>query len=208
MNPIQIFQANHGLKPDGKIGPVTFGAFVMFFRLTPIQAAHVLAQAHHESGGFTIFTENLNYSLEGLLKYFPGYYTPELAKKHERKPSVIANHVYGGRMGNNRVNDGFHFRGRGALQLTGRNNFEAFAEYVKDPDVIWNPGLVSTKYALTGAVWFFKVNALLNLCTDLSAETCLTMSRGVNLGNPKSRRTPNHLQDRINKLSLYAKFIT
>lgn len=208
MNPIQLFQLTQGLEPDGKIGRLTFGAFATAFRLTPIQTAHVLAQAAHESGGFTAFTENLNYSAEGLLRIFSKYYTPELAKKHERKPSVIANHVYGGRMGNVGINDGWDFRGRGALQLTGRANFEAFAAYVKDSNVITNPSLVSGKYALTSAVWFFERNGLFKLCTDLSAETGLMISRGVNLGNPLSARTPNGLEDRLEKLSFYAQFIS
>ena len=111
-------------------------------------------------------------------------------------------------MGNVGVNDGWDFRGRGALQLTGRANFEAFAAYVKDPEIVTNPSLVSTKYALTSAVWFFERNGLLKLCTDLSPATCLTISRGVNLGNPRSAKTPNGLEDRIEKLSLYAQFIS
>jgi len=208
VNAIQNFQFTAGLNPDGKIGRVTFGAFGMAFGLTPIQTAHILAQAHHESGGFVLLTENLNYSAEGLLRTFPKYYTAALAKRHERKPSVIANHVYGGRMGNAGPNDGWHFRGRGPLQLTGRANFEAFAAYVSDPEIITNPSLVSTRYAFASAVWFFERNGLLKLCKDLSAGTCLAISRGVNLGNPESSKVPNGLEDRRIKLSLYAKFVS
>lgn len=208
MSAIKDFQLASGLKPDGTIGRLTFGAFVMAYGLTPIQAAHVLSQADHETGGFRLFTENLNYSAEGLLKTFKKYYTPELAKKHERKPSTIANHVYGGRMGNKELNDGWTFRGRGALQLTGRANYQAFADFVKDPRIMSNPDLVAGKYALASAVWYFERNGLLKLCTDLSETTGLAISRGVNLGNPNSTKTPNGLEDRLEKLSFYGKLIT
>jgi len=207
MTPIQKFQFDQGLKPDGDIGRLTFGAFRTKFKLTGIEAAHALGQAGHESANFSIMEENLKYSKEGLLRVFATRYNADLAQKHEYKPSVIANHVYGGRMGNNSPNDGFLFRGRGPLQITGRSNVTAFSEYVKDPEVIFNPGLIATKYAMESIVWFFEKNNLFKLCTDMSDSTILTISRAVNIGNPKSTKTPNGLDDRIKKTKFYSQFI-
>lgn len=208
MRALKTFQASAGLKADGVLGRITFGALRMAFKLTPIQLAHFLGQLHHESGGFSRTEENLRYSAAGLLATFPRHYTPDLAKKHEFKPSVIANHVYGGRMGNKELNDGWHFRGRGLVQLTGRSNYEAFAKWAKDPQILETPDLVAGKYAWASAVWFFETNKLFDLCTDISAATILAVSRGVNLGNPRSRLTPNGLEDRIKQTTFYARFIT
>jgi len=195
--------------PDGEIGRLTMGAFVMRFGLTPIQAAMLLGQADHESAGFRLLVENLNYSAEGLLRTFAKYYKRDtaLALKHERKPSVIANFVYGGRMGNAEPNDGWAFRGRGVLQLTGRDNYTAFAMWAKDPNIIMVPDLVASAYALSSAVWFFQKNRLFSLCVDTSDATTLKISRAVNIGNPESRLTPNGLEDRILKTRKYTKLI-
>jgi putative chitinase len=208
MAPIKSFQESQGLKPDGQIGPLTFGALTMAYGLTPIQTAHFLSQLHHESAGFTLTTENLNYSAAGLLATFPAYYTPDLAKHHERKPSVIANHVYGGRMGNNRLNDGWHFRGRGLAQLTGRNNYTAFANWVGVPAILENPDLVAAKYALASAIWFFNVNKIFDLCVDLSEATAKRVGNAVNRGNPDAAKDPKGFEDRKKWLTFYSKFIT
>ena len=209
MNPIQLLQQSLNLKPDGVIGKITFGALRMKWDLTPIQLAHFLGQCDHETAGFSVWEENLNYSSEGLLRVFPKYYKdPLLAVKHQRKPSVIANHVYGGRMGNVNPNDGWHFKGRGAIQLTGRENYTLFAKSVNDLSILQTPGLVATKYAFDSGIWFFNRNNLFKLCTDLSEETILKISRGVNLGNPNSQKTPNGLEDRKSKTLKYDHFIT
>ena len=208
MNPIQLIQKKLGLNPDGQIGRITFGAMVMHWKLTPIQLAHFLGQCDHETGGFNVWQENLNYSKESLLKVFKTRYTPELAQKHERKPTVIANHVYGNRMGNVNPNDGWLFRGRGAIQLTGRINYQKFSKYIKDLLILESPDLVSGEYAFDSALWFFKMNNIFNLCNDLSEESILTVSRGINLGNPLSTVTPNGMPDRIEKTIKYSKFIT
>lgn len=208
MNPIQILQKDLNLLSDGNIGKITFGALRMKWNLTPIQLAHFLGQCEHETGGFNIWEENLNYSSEGLLKIFPKYYPDSLlAVKHQRKPSVIANHVYGGRMGNNHPNDGWHFKGRGAIQLTGRTNYRLFAESVNTPTIMINPDLVSYHYAFDAGVWYFNENNLFRLCTDLSEETILKISRAVNLGNPNSKGMPHGFEDRKAKTLKYAKYI-
>jgi putative chitinase len=201
MNPIQLLQTKLKLKADGEIGRISFGALRMEWDLTPIQLCHFLGQCEHETGGFTVWEENLNYSSDGLLKIFPKYYPDKLlAVKHQRKPSLIANHVYGGRMGNNQPNDGWHFKGRGAIQLTGRTNYRLFAEYIKNQDVMSLPNKVANEYAFDSALWYFKERNLFNRCVDLSEQTITTVSKVVNGGT-------NGLQDRINKTKQYEKFI-
>jgi putative chitinase len=180
----------------------------MSFDLTPIQLAHFLGQCSHETGGFKLFEENLNYWAEGLVRVWPKRYDIELAVKHERKPSVIANYVYSGRMGNKQPNDGWHFRGRGAIQLTGRSNYNLFSEWIKDPTVMNEPDLVSGKYAFDSALWFYKTNKLDKLAEDLSEKTITLISKGVNLGNPFSTKNANGLQDRIKQTLNYKQFIT
>ena len=201
MNPIQLIQDKLGLKPDGNIGPITFGALRMHWNLTGIQLAHFLGQCEHETGGFRLFEENLNYSENGLLTIFGRHYPDRLlAIKHARKPSVIANHVYGNRMGNNQPNDGWHFRGRGAIQLTGRTNYRLFAEWVKDQSVMTNPDQVANKYAFDSAMWYFQERRIFSICNDLNQETITRVTRLVNGGT-------NGLQDRISKTLKYQKFV-
>ena len=137
---------------------------------TPLRLAHFLAQAGHESGGFKAVKENLNYSAEGLNKIFPKYFpTVEAAKAYARNPEKIANKVYGGRMGNGdeASGDGFKFRGRGYIQLTGKVNYTAFDTAVPE-DILANPDLVATKYPLLSAGWFWGKNNL-NALADKGA---------------------------------------
>lgn len=208
MNPIQKLQHSLNLKADGIIGKNTFNALCDKWSLSPIQLAHLIGQCDHETAGFSIWEENLNYSSSGLLKTFSKYYKDKLlAIKHERKPSVIANHVYGHRMGNNQPNDGWHFKGRGAIQITGRTNYGLFADSVNDRSIMTMPSLVSSKYAFESAIWFFDSNNLFKLCSDLSDSTILKVSRGINLGNPNSSVTPNGFSDRKAKTLKYSKLI-
>ena len=201
MNPVQLLQEKLGLKADGNIGPITFGALRMHWNLTGIQLAHFLGQCEHETGGFRLFEENLNYSESGLLTIFPKYY-PErlLAIKHARKPSVIANHVYANRMGNNQPNDGWNFRGRGAIQLTGRTNYRLFAEWIKDQSIMTNPDQVANKYAFDSAIWYFQERRIFSICTSLSIGEITQVTRLVNGGT-------NGLEDRINNTLNYQRFI-
>lgn len=150
---------------------------------TPIKLAHFLSQCGHESGGFKITQENLNYSAKGLRgifgKYFP---TDTLAESYQRNPQKIANKVYSSRMGNGDENsgDGYKFRGRGYIQLTGRDNYTAFGKSINE-DIANNPDLVSTKYPLLSAAWFFSKNCL-KKCVDASDQTVTSVTKCVNGG--------------------------
>lgn len=152
---------------------------------TIARLAHFLSQAGHESGGFKITTENLNYSAKGLRgifgKYFP---TDEIAAQYERKPEKIANKVYANRMGNGdeASGEGYKFRGRGFIQLTGKENYTSFDKTVDD-DILANPDLVATKYPLASAAWFWNKNGLNAIAdTGVTDDVATKITKRVNGG--------------------------
>lgn len=149
---------------------------------TPLKLAHFLAQCGHESGGFRLTQENLNYSAQGLKNIFPKYFPGNLSESYARNPQKIASKVYGGRMGNGpeSTGEGFKFRGRGYIQLTGKDNYTAFGKAINE-DVISNPDLVSTKYPLLSAAWFFSKNCL-KRCVDATDATVTSVTKCVNGG--------------------------
>jgi predicted chitinase len=142
---------------------------------TPLRVSHFLAQVVHESGHMKATVENLNYSPEGLLRLFPKYFkTPDLANAYARKPEKIANRVYGGRMGNGNEasGDGYRYRGRGLIQLTGKSNYQAFSQWIGE-DLVANPNLVAERLAAHSAVFYWDTNGLNTLADtdDLAAVT-------------------------------------
>jgi putative chitinase len=153
---------------------------------TPLRLAHFLSQTSHETGGFKAFSENLNYGAKGLLSIFKKYFkTIEKAKAYERKPEKIANLVYGNRMGNGPESsgDGWKYRGRGALQTTGKFNYQDFANFMGMPEIMSNPDLVATKYAMASAGFFFKKSGLWPICDKGSSrENVLAVRKRVNGG--------------------------
>ena len=155
------------------------------FNITsPLRLAHFLAQCGHESGGFKSTTENLNYSAESLKKVFPKYFPDKLNESYARQPEKIAARVYGSRMGNGdeASKDGYKFRGRGYIQLTGKDNYKAFDATVAD-DILANPDLVATKYPLMSAAWFFDKNGLWASCDKGADEVAVTaVTKRVNGG--------------------------
>jgi putative chitinase len=149
---------------------------------TPIKLAHFLAQCGHESAGFKVVNENLNYSIDGLKKIFPKYFPGNLSESYARNPEKIASKVYGGRMGNGGedTKEGWKFRGRGYIQLTGKDNYTLFGKAINE-DIVSNPDLVSTKYPLLSAAWFFSKNCL-GKCVDASEATVTSVTKCVNGG--------------------------
>lgn len=169
---------------------------------TPLRLAHFLSQCAHESGNFTVFKENLNYSAEGLKKTFGKYFPGNLNESYAKKPDKIANRVYGNRMGNGDESsgDGYKYSGRGAIQLTGKDNYAAFDKYVDD-DILNNPGLVATKYPLMSAAFFFQKNNLWSICDKGSNTATITsLTKRINGGT-------NGLNDRIQKFNKYYNII-
>lgn len=166
--------------------------------ITPLRLAHFLSQCAHESGHFKSVSENLNYSESGLKKIFGRYFPGDLASEYARKPEKIASRVYGGRMGNGDepTGDGYKFRGRGYIQLTGKNNYIKFGSFIGE-DLISNPDLVATKYALASAAFFFNKNKLWSICDKGSNESVVReVTKRVNGGY-------NGLDDRLKKFSEY-----
>jgi putative chitinase len=171
---------------------------------TPLRLGHFLAQAGHESAGFKAVTENLNYGAKGLLGIFKKYFPTEAkAKLYERKPEKIANLVYGGRMGNGpeASGEGFKFRGRGYIQLTGKDNYKAF-DVVVPEDLIETPDLVATKYPLLSAAWFFHKNGLNKIADQGATDAVVTsVTRRVNGGTIGLADRIKHFKEYYNILN-------
>ena len=152
---------------------------------TPLRLAHFLAQCGHESGGFKVVKENLNYGAKGLRSIFGKYFpTDALALAYERKPEKIANKVYANRMlnGDEASGDGYKFCGRGYIQLTGKENYTNFGKAI-GIDLTATPDLVATQYPLLSAAWFFHKNGLHKLADAGATEAAVTsVTKRVNGG--------------------------
>jgi putative chitinase len=150
----------------------------------PLRLAHFLAQCGHESGGFKAVSENLNYSADGLKKIFPKYFPGNLNESYAKKPEKIASRVYASRMGNGdeASGEGYKFRGRGYIQLTGKSNYTSLTKFIGE-DCVSNPDLVSTKYPLASAAFFFQSNSLWTICDKGSSDDVVTaVTKRVNGG--------------------------
>jgi len=183
MTALTELQTKLGITADGVFGPGTAKALMKHWNLTPAQAAHFLGQVSHESGGFKIFSENLNYSAAGLRKTFGKYFpTDALAASYARQPERIANRVYANRMGNadEASGDGWRYRGRGALQVTGQSNYLVFAASLGITNL--NPDDVATKYAFESAKWFFDKNNLWLLAKTVDDASIKAVTKRVNGG--------------------------
>ena len=173
---------------------------------TPLRAAHFLAQAAHESGGFKFKSENLNYSKDSLLKVFPKYFTPASAEAYHRQPEKIASRVYANRMGNGNEasKEGWKFKGRGYIQLTGKDNYKAFSDWAKEPFIMENPDQVADdKYAGLSAIWFWNKNGLSKIAdTDnlRDDKTIIKITSRVNGGT-------HGIVDRTERFNNYKKIL-
>jgi len=177
-----------GHVPDSVIAQIPDTA-AKFGITTPLRLAHFLAQVAHESGAFKAVTENLNYSADGLKKIFPKYFPGNISESYSRNPEKIANKVYSARMGNGdeASGEGWKYRGRGYIQLTGKSNYTAFDKTVED-DILANPDLVATKYPLASAAFFFNTNKLWTICdkgdTDQVVADVTKRVNGAHIGLP------------------------
>ena len=191
-----------GQLPDGVYSEIQ-SVIDTFDINTQIRLSHFLGQCAHESGNFKFTSENLNYSVKGLLTVFPKYFKqPGLAEAYSRNPQRIASRVYADRMGNGSegTGEGWKFRGRGYIQLTGKSNYTAFDKFVNE-DIILNPDLVAKKYPLLSAAWFFHKNKL-NTISDkgLTEPVILELTKRINGGT-------NGLQDRIKYTIKFGKML-
>ena len=190
-----------GQIPDSVISEISTIAD-KFGIITNLRLCHFLAQCSTESGNFKLTLENLNYSTSGLMKIFPGYFPGNLAESYAHQPEKIASRVYGSRMGNGNEasKEGWKFRGAGFIQLTGKDNFKKFGDFI-GVDLVKNPELVATKYPLTSAAFFFNTNNLWPICDEgLSEEVVTRVSRRVNGGD-------NGLQHRKSEFKRFEKLL-
>jgi putative chitinase len=172
-----------GHVPDSVIAQIPDTA-AKFGITNVLRLAHFLSQCGHESGGFKAVSENLNYSADGLKKIFPKYFPGNLNESYARQPEKIAARVYASRMGNGDESskEGFKFRGRGYIQLTGKSNYTNFAKFIGE-DTIANPDLVATKYPLASAAFFFDSNKLWSICDKGADDATVTaVTKRVNGG--------------------------
>jgi putative chitinase len=198
-------QSKCGCHPDGAFGPSTLKKACEHFKLNKNRAAHFFAQTAHESGNFKAFSENLNYGAKGLRgifgKYFP---TDAMARAYERQPQKIANRVYANRMGNGdeASGDGWKYRGRGPLQLTGKNNYRAFGKYIgREQEVLDNPDIVANELGFESALWFFDANKLWGICDQgINDAAILALTKRINGGT-------HGLDDRKLKTKKYASWL-
>jgi putative chitinase len=200
---LKSLQERAGATADGAFGPGTMKAGMTLLKLTPVRAAHFFAQTSHETGGFKAFSENLNYSAQGLQGIFGKYFPGNLEESYARQPEKIANRVYADRMGNGNEasGDGWKFRGRGALQLTGKANYEAFSKYLGTNEVMENPDLVATKYSFESAMFFFERNKLWSICDQgINDAAILALTKRINGGT-------HGLEDRKAKTYKYYEYV-
>lgn len=189
MAAIIDLQTKCGVSADGIWGPTTYKAARDYFKLSNLRAAHFFGQCYHETGGFKLFEENLNYSAEGLTKTFKKYF-PTIASTagYARSPQKIANKVYANRMGNGdeESGDGWKYRGRGAIQLTGKTNYSKFGQ-------LTNPDSVASMFAFESALFFFNENNLWSICDKgVDDATITALTKRINGGT-------NGLDERIAK---------
>ncbi len=190
-----------GKIPDAVISQIPDTA-AKFEIITPLRLAHFLAQCGHESGGFKLVYENLNYSVEGLLKIFGKYFTREQAEQYARKPEKIGARVYAGRMGNGdeASGEGYRYRGRGYIQLTGKDNYRAFTRFIGE-DTVANPDLVATKYPMASAGFYFQTRKIWTTCdkgaTDQIVKEVTRLVNGGEIGLPDRIK---HFQEYYNLL--------
>ena len=192
-----------GIVPDGVFGPTTMKTAMQYYNLSAVSAAHFFGQTGHESAGFTRYEENLNYSAEGLRKIFNRYFPGNMSELYARQPIKIASRVYGNRMGNGdeASRDGWYYRGRGAIQLTGKNNYMAFSKYMNNSDIMRNPDIVATEYAFESAIYYFDVNKLWAICNKgLNDNTIVELTKRINGGT-------HGIDDRIDRTIRYYNYI-
>ena len=200
---LSTLQEKMGITADGAFGKGTLTAGMKYFKLTPDRAAHFFAQVAHETGNFKSFSENLNYSADGLKKIFGKYFADVDTATYARKPEKIANRVYANRMGNGdeASGDGWKYRGRGALQLTGKDNYQELADALGKPEIMQDPDLVADDYAFDSAMFFFNKNKLWAVCDHgINDAAILTLTKKINGGT-------HGLEDRAEKTKKFAEWL-
>ena len=180
---LKLLQTKCGCSPDGSFGPNTARGIVKHYEFSPARGAHLLGQIVHESASFKLTRENLNYSVEAMMRVWPSRFpTEESAKPYSKNPKALADKVYSGRMGN-KEGEGHKWIGRGFLQLTGFNNVRSFASDMRLPEVMEDPTLLEKEYAMETALWFFRKNNLWKICDEgVSDDVIKKLTKRINGG--------------------------
>lgn len=183
---LKMLQAKCGVTADGAFGPNTARAITKHYGWTAVRAAHILGQAAHESGGFQLSEENLNYRAETMMRVWPSRFkTLADAEPYAGNPEALANKTYADRMGNGseESGDGWKYRGRGFIQLTGYDNYKAFAEHIGRDSLVDNPDPVADELAMDSAVFFFEKNGLFDLADEgVNEDVIKRITKRVNGG--------------------------
>ena len=183
-NALKLLQTKCGCDADGSFGPNTARGILKHYELSPERGAHLLGQIVHESASFKLTRENLNYSVEAMMRVWPSRFpTEESAKPYAKNPKALAEKVYLDRMGNDTKKKASLYIGRGFLQLTGYNNVRAFASDMRLPEVLENPQLLEEDYAMETAIWFFRKNNLWKICDEgVSDDVIKKLTKRINGG--------------------------
>lgn len=200
---LQDFQEKIGVTADGIFGPKTLKAAAKFYKMSNERAAHFFGQCAHESGNFTVFTENLNYSVQGLNRVFKKYFPGNLSESYAKQPIRIASRVYADRMGNGNEasQEGWKFRGRGAIQTTGKYNYQLLADFLGKPEIMTNPDLVATDYIFESALYYFDRRNIWKIADrGVDSKTIMNVTKLINGGY-------NGLQDRITKTNQFYRWL-
>ena len=189
--------------PDGWVDAMN-EVFPKYEINTPERIASFIAQCGHESGGWRVFSENLNYSAKALDAIFGKYFKRAArdSEPYHRQPEKIANVVYANRMSNGDTDsgDGWKYRGRGPIQLTGKANYKNFAKFIGE-DTVANPDLVATKYPLASAAFFFDSNKLWAICDKGADDATVTaVTKRVNGGTIGLADRIKHFKEYYNLL--------
>jgi putative chitinase len=170
---------------------------------TPQRVAAFIAQCAHESGGFRALKENLNYKAASLRRTFGKYFpTDELAAQYEKRPEMIANRVYGNRMGNGdeASGDGWRYCGRGLIQLTGKQNYQNFADSIETPVEDIPEFLATFEGAVQSACWFWEAN---NLNQWADKNDILTLTKRINGGTIGLEDRKKHYEHALHVLGVH-----
>ena len=192
MTVFQDFQKKIGVNPDGRWGPQTYRAGAKYLSLNNAEAAHFFGNCAHETGDFTVFSENLNYRAEALMRQWRKHFPNSIvARAYAHQPEKIANRAYANRMGNGNEasGDGWKYRGRGAIQTTGKDNYQDFADS-GHPEVMDNPGLLADELAFEAGSFFFRHNKIYRDCQDIRPNTIINVRSLLNRGRPWSPGEP------------------
>lgn len=220
MNKIQEFQKLNGLKDDGIIGYQTLTKMKEVWKIkTYEEVVNYLGQVYVESDKFTRVLENLNYSAKRMIEIFKSAFDTnrdkwlspqekEKVKELVGNPVKIGSFVYANRNGNGNEasQDGWRFRGSAGLQLTGKINYEKFSKWL-GLDKTLTAEEVAEKYFWEAGLFFFEVNNLWKIAAKTDLESITKLSKAINLGNPNSKYTPNHLKERIEATLQFKKLI-